>query len=282
MEPIAHLVINSARRHRPPRVPDDFQKPLAPFKKGAPQQKKRLAGARELGRPAEPAVLPVVLGGQFHGGHIQDLFHVPDLPAGAGPFSQDPEPPSQLLRPALHFAFSLFPGRGDLPEHVDKTGPAVRPARRKIGSAIKRLSIRRQPDRKGPSSLSRQSLHGRHVNPVDVGPLLPVHLHRDELPVENLRGLLILERLPLHHVTPVAGRITNAQEHGSVSIPGLFPHLRPPRHPCHRIVRVLEQVGTDFPGQRVGFFQIHSISTFPSPDRRANSPIPSFSSGPSP
>src|SRR3712207_7355348 len=47
---------------------------------------------------------------------------------------------------------------------------------------------------------------------VEVGPLLAVDLDRDEVRVEERRRLGILERLALHDVAPVAGRVADRQE----------------------------------------------------------------------
>jgi hypothetical protein len=44
-----------------------------------------------------------------------------------------------------------------------------------------------------------------HVDRVEVGALLAVELDADEVLVHELRDPLVLERLALHHVAPVAG-----------------------------------------------------------------------------
>src|SRR5204862_283892 len=51
-----------------------------------------------------------------------------------------------------------------------------------------------------------------HVNAIDIGPLLAIDFDRDAVLVEDLRDGLALERLVRHHVAPVAGRVTDAQE----------------------------------------------------------------------
>src|SRR5690606_27790498 len=79
---------------------------------------------------------------------------------------------------------------------------------RKIGARKERLPVRREEHRERPAALPRQRLANRHVDMVDVGPLLPVHLDRHEGPVEQLRHLFILERFPFHHMTPMTGRYT--------------------------------------------------------------------------
>ena len=53
---------------------------------------------------------------------------------------------------------------------------------------------------------------------------------------------LVLERLALHHVAPVAGGVADAEEDGLVLGAGLLQGLRPPGVPVHRVVGVLQQV----------------------------------------
>lgn len=48
-----------------------------------------------------------------------------------------------------------------------------------------------------------------HVYFVDIRPLLSVHLYVDEMFIHQIAHLLTLKRLPLHHMTPVARRVTN-------------------------------------------------------------------------
>ena len=55
-------------------------------------------------------------------------------------------------------------------------------------------------------------LYESHVDLIDVRSLFPVHLDADKVLLEDGSNLLTLKRLSLHHVTPVAGRVTNRQE----------------------------------------------------------------------
>jgi len=82
-------------------------------------------------------------------------------------------------------------------------------------------------------------------------PLLPIHLDGDEVLVEDLRHILSFERLALHHVAPVAGRVAHGQEDRLVLLPGLSERLRPPGVPVDRVARMLEQVGAVFVDQPV-------------------------------
>lgn len=64
--------------------------------------------------------------------------------------------------------------------------------------------------------LAGEAHEGPHVGGVHVGPFLPVHLHRDEVGVEEAGHLLVLEALPVHHVAPVAAGVAHGEEDGLV------------------------------------------------------------------
>jgi hypothetical protein len=91
--------------------------------------------------------------------------------------------------------------------------------------------------------VSGHELCGAHVNLVDVRALLPVDLYWNESFVEQAGDPGILEGFVLHHVAPVAARISNREEDGFVLASGQFKNLRRPRPPVHRIARVLAKVG---------------------------------------
>src|SRR5205814_1169656 len=72
--------------------------------------------------------------------------------------------------------------------------------------------IGREEDRHRPAALTCQRDDGLHVDGVDVRPLLTVDLDVDKALVHQARGLLVLERLALHHVAPVAGRVPHGAQ----------------------------------------------------------------------
>lgn len=82
-------------------------------------------------------------------------------------------------------------------------------------------------------------LHIRHVDAVDIGPFLAIQFDRHEMPVEQPGDLLILKRLAIHDMAPVAGRVTRRKKERLVLPPGLLKGFFAPRIPVHRIVRVL-------------------------------------------
>src|SRR5690606_31893283 len=117
--------------------------------------------------------------------------------------------------------------------------------------AVKRLPFRGEEHGHGPAAMPRHPLHGRHVERVDVRPLLSVYLDVDEAIVHDRRRILVLERFSLHHVAPVTGGVADRQEDGAILRAGAFKRLVTPRVPVDRVVLVLEQVGAGFPRQAV-------------------------------
>ncbi len=123
-----------------------------------------------------------------------------------------------------------------------KPGRPQRDCRRKVRAAVERLQVGRQPDAHRPAARSGRRLHERHVDAIDVGPLLAIDLDRDEVLVQHRRDVGVLERLVLHHVAPVAGRVADREKDRLVLGARPRERLVAPRIPVDRIVRVLEQI----------------------------------------
>ena len=167
------------------------------------------------------------------------------------------EPRMNFLGGRGDFIFSFLPELADLLEQLEKAWPAVTRIRRKISAAEKRLQIRREKDIHRPAAAAGRGLHERHVNLVHVRPLLAVHLDADKMFVEKSADPLVLERLAFHHMAPVAGGITDAQENRFVLRARLRKRLIAPREPVHGIVRVLEQIRRFLARQAVCVSDIH-------------------------
>ena len=136
----------------------------------------------------------------------------------------------------------LRPQLVDSGQHSHETG-ALSVLGWEIGSPEKRLQVRGQKHVERPApSFPKHRLKTRHVDLVHIGPFFPVKFHADEVLIEKFRYLFILERLPLHHVAPVTGRIADAQQNHLVVLAGLFKSLFSPGIPIHRIKSVLEEV----------------------------------------
>ncbi len=160
----------------------------------------------------------------------------------------------QRLRRLLHALRIVRVGLRQLAEHGEKAVPraARAVARREIRAAEERLARRREPDAHRPAARSGQRLHRGHVDRVDVGPLLAVDLDADVVLVHEARDLLVLERLALHDVAPVAGRVADRQKDRTPGAPRFLERLVAPRIPVHRVVRVLQQIGARLQDQTIG------------------------------
>ena len=66
-----------------------------------------------------------------------------------------------------------------LPGSRDAENQPLELRARKVGAAVERLPVRRHEDRHRPAALTRHRLGGRHVDAVDVWPLLAVYLDAD-------------------------------------------------------------------------------------------------------
>jgi hypothetical protein len=120
-----------------------------------------------------------------------------------------------------------------------------------VRAAIERLAFRRQEDAHRPAALTRHRLHGVHVDRVEVGSLLAVHLDRHEAVVEHRGGGLVLEGLALHDVAPVTRGVADREKDRLVLGLRARERLLTPRIPVHRVVRVLEEVRTGLCRQSV-------------------------------
>ena len=204
---------------------------------------------RELGLQSEPTVRVVKLLAQLtHRIGHDDVSQW--LDAGRAP-GHLPHVRDQLRR-----------GVGDVPsaitvyvrhrgQHAGERWQAAPFVGWEVGASIERLAVRREEDGHRPSALARHRLDRRHVDRVDVRALFPVHLDGDEVLVHQGGDGVVLERLPLHDVAPVARGIAHAKKDRFVLADGAFEGLRPPRVPVDRVVGVLAQVGTRLVDQSV-------------------------------
>ena len=87
----------------------------------------------------------------------------------------------------------VIPELSQLLQDAEKARSATAVVGRKVGAAENGLPIGGQPDTHRPSATSGGGLDIGHVDPVHVGPLLPVHLDADELVVQKGCDRLILE-----------------------------------------------------------------------------------------
>ena len=145
-----------------------------------------------------------------------------------------------------------------------------KPGGRVVRAAVERLARRGEEARHRPAALARHRLGGRHVDGVDVRPLLAVDLDRHEVRVELRGDGGVLERLVRHDVAPVAGRVAHREQHRHVAPGRLLERGVRPLPPVDRVVGVLEQVGRGGAGEPIGHA---AVSTRPGLLRRPVHPL---------
>jgi len=130
--------------------------------------------------------------------------------------------------------------------------------RREISTSEKRLAVGGQKHGERPAAALPHHLHDFLIDVVDVGALLPIDLDVHVALVHERGDLGVFERFVGHHVAPVAGRVTDREQDGNVSPAGLLERLVAPLPPVHRVVGVLEQIGTCRVAQPIGHASIFS------------------------
>ena len=99
----------------------------------------------------------------------------------------DLQPLEQLRRGLLDARAIVLPHARELGQQIGEPRPAPARRRREVGAAEERLQLRRQEHRHRPAARSRRRLHERHVDAIDVGPLLAIDLDRHEVGVQERR-----------------------------------------------------------------------------------------------
>ncbi len=189
VEAPADVVMDAAPRHLPQglgRHPHRQAARLAahPFHGGAAEQEGEVAGPWEFRRAAEAAA-----------GRVEGLLEIPEAPAERlagrgqrvrrGRGGPRDRPRLQRGHGALALRHKLgplvAPAARDRREDGRKTGSAGAVLGGKVGPAVEGLQFRGEPDAERPAAVARQRLHVGHVDPVEVGALLPVHLDGHEV-----------------------------------------------------------------------------------------------------
>jgi hypothetical protein len=122
---------------------------------------------------------------------------------------------------------------------------------REVGAPVERDPVGIQEDGHRPATLPGHPLDRLHVDGVDVRAFLAVDLDRHEVLVHVGGGVGILERLPLHHVAPVAGRVADRQQDRPVLGSGQLERIGAPGTPVDRVVLVLEEVRAGLVGEAI-------------------------------
>ena len=255
MEAAPDVVAHAAARHRLQRGHRDAPGILVTSAGRLPEEEEKLGRPRKLGRPAEAAV-PRVEGGSelLHAGgkRIDPGDSARTRAAGRRRRLHVTQATDHRIGRLLQLTAVGRPARRHLPQHVGKPGPPPSRLRGKVRAAEERLQVGGEPDAHRPAAGAGRRLHERHVDPVDVGTLLAVDLDRHEVLVELRGDAGMLERLVLHDVAPVAGRVADRQEDRLVLAAGALERLVAPGIPVHGVLGVLLQVRTGLAGETIG------------------------------
>ena len=121
-------------------------------------------------------------------------------------------------------------------QHTAKAGPAVALLRREVGTAKVGPAIGCEEGGQRPSALPADGRNRGLVPGVHIGPLVSIHLHRDEVFVDQRGRLGVLVAFAIHDVAPVAPHRTDVQQHRLVLRRGACKGGLAPRLPPHRLM----------------------------------------------
>ena len=243
-EAAAHLVVHPAGGHRAQRV-------RAHLGLAAAQQELDRRGRRELRRLAEAAVGAVV------------ACHAATRPPASSRLSSNGcSEGASSAPPRRRWAICSPPARissrrssqalATASSTERQLGMPMRELGREVRAGEERHLLGREEHVQRPAALARHRLAGLHVDRVEVRPLLAVELDGHEALVHQRRRVRVLERLALHHVAPVAGRVADREQDRPLLLACARKRLLAPGVPIHRVVLVLEQVRRGLVGKPVG------------------------------
>ena len=121
-----------------------------------------------------------------------------------------------------------------------------------IGPCPEGLLIGGQQHGQRPSA---RAVHGNtrlHIYRVHIGALFPVHFDGNKGTVDDRCHVFILKGLVCHHMAPVTGGISDAEENRLVLCPCHGKRLTAPGPPVHRVILVLKQIWGFFVLQLIG------------------------------
>ena len=205
MEAATDLVVHAAADHRLQGVSDDGLHALI-INAANPGIEKKVETHRrwELRRPAKAAV-GVIVAVDDGGDGAADERRIRRHRFAALIFLCLPNRLGDLRRRVLHFLPLVLPGVVQRLQHTGKPGPTVAVLWWKVGSGVKRFEVGRQEEGVRPAAAATRQLGRRHVDLIEIGSLLAVHLDIDEPLIHHRRNLGSGEDLALHDVAPVAG-----------------------------------------------------------------------------
>ena len=148
----------------------------------------------------------------------------------------------QHIRVPPHLGGLVAIDARDLLQYMRERRAAVARVLGEIGAAPEGLGVGREEHGERPTAVFAELVQRGHVDGIDVGALLAVHLDVDEEVVHHRSGLIVLEALMRHDVAPMAGGIADREQDRLARPLGLSERLRPPGPPMYRVLLVLEQI----------------------------------------
>ena len=182
MESTAELVVHAAVRHPIERRRDDFQQLLVARVRVLAQQDTDGPAGRELRCLAKAT--PLRIEGPLEFVRRPGQNGRVDRPCRHGVASDSiPDRAGQFFGAALNTRRVLAPGLSDVPQELPESRPAVTVVGWEVGSAMKRSQVRSEEHVERPPSAARHQLHGRHVDLIQIRPLLAIDLDGYEVRV---------------------------------------------------------------------------------------------------
>src|SRR5258708_39195496 len=139
----------------------------------------------------------------------------------------------------------------DLSQHVHKARAAIARGLGEVSAAPDRLAIAVEKHGQRPPAVFAKMVQGRHVELVDVGPLLAVDFDVDEQLVHDGSDPFVFEAFMRHDMAPVAGCVADREQDRLVALLGFAERVRTPRPPVDRIGLVLQQIRARLMGEAV-------------------------------
>ena len=136
-----------------------------------------------------------------------------------------------------------LPRLDDRLEHLAEGRHPVSGPIGEVRAGKKRQAFRCGEHAHRPAPAPGCGLHGLHVDRVEVRALFPVDLHAHEVPVHDLGGDGVRERLMSHDVTPMARRIADRDKERSIELLRAREGVVSPGVPVDGIAGVLTQIG---------------------------------------
>src|SRR3989442_2596190 len=202
MEAPADLVVHAALRHRRKRAREDFLEAFLSRPVVAGHDPFHRPWVRELLLAGDAAVYGIELAAKRVEALLQHrlvhgaFFHQGDAALGEG--SMEGFRLFQRVRPVRAV------GVRHREEHTAEARPPVPVLRWQVRAPVETLAVRREERSERPAALARHRADGLLEARVDVRPLVPVHLDRDEVLVDDGREIGVLVRFAVDYVAPVA------------------------------------------------------------------------------